>query len=129
MTHPLSREIWQVLRAILRAGSKGTEGWRLRLNPSRRNKDGSFLTELVSAGLLEDVGPCKPPALDEQVTEAVHEPGPFHRRYRLTELGKHAAEYGEYEGPSSNEKPLPTPEEFAATRRAEWVAKNSPSSL
>ncbi len=118
MIHRLGHDNWQVLRAVLRAGKKGAEGWRLRLAPTRKNRDGAFLAELVTAGLLEDAGPCDPPGLHEPVTAAVHEPGPFHRRYALTELGRAAAEYGEYDAPAPNERPLPTPAEFTAARRA-----------
>jgi DNA-binding HxlR family transcriptional regulator len=49
---------------------------------SRRTKDGSFLTALVNQGLLEVV-------TDGET--------PFDATYRLTERGKHAAEYGVYE--------------------------------
>jgi hypothetical protein len=60
-------------------------GRALRLVPSRRTKDGSFLTELVDQGLLR------------RVTGTVA--APFAATYALTERGEYAAEYGECETP------------------------------
>ncbi|MBY0460298.1 MAG: hypothetical protein K2V38_23525, partial [Gemmataceae bacterium] len=62
---------------------KAPTGRTLRLVPSRKTKDGSFLTEMVEEGLLEYASGSG---------EA-----PFEATYALTERGKHAAEYGEYE--------------------------------
>jgi hypothetical protein len=83
---------WQVLRAVLRAEAAGQAplGRDLRLTPTRKTKDGAFLDDLVSEGLLAAAG--KPQSGDGQ-------PEPFRRRYRLTALGRHAAEYGEYDRP------------------------------
>ena len=52
---------------------------------SRRTKDGEFLTDLVSRGLLV-VSPHTELKID-----------PLESSYELTEVGRHAAEYGEYE--------------------------------
>lgn len=77
----LSPMDWRILRQVLR-GRKPTPGTQLRLDMSRRTKDGTFLTDLVRLGLLQ-----------------VAEPGgtPFAATYTLTDLGRHAAEYGTYE--------------------------------
>ncbi|AMV24019.1 hypothetical protein VT84_06460 [Gemmata sp. SH-PL17] len=73
---------WQVLRAVGRS-RKPVPGRALRLAPTRRTKDGSFLTALVSRGLL---------------TYATGGEGdPFGATCALTPLGAHAAEYGECE--------------------------------
>ena len=80
----------------------------------------------MEAGLLVDIGPCPPPAEDEPVTDAVREPGPFHRSYRLTPLGRHAAEYGEYDAPAPNERPLPVVDDERTARLAAWVAATNP---
>jgi hypothetical protein len=71
-----------VLRAVRRSRKPPT-GRDLRLAPTRRTKDGSFLTELVAEGLL--------------VRLTGGEDAPFEATYSLTEKGKYAAEYGEYE--------------------------------
>lgn len=77
----LNAHDWQVLRAAARAKTPPT-GRELRLVPSRRTKDGTFLGEFVTAGLLWAVTP---------------DADPFAATYALTPLGAHAAEYGEYE--------------------------------
>lgn len=79
---PTSHFTWQVLRTVKRS-KKPVSGRALRLVPSRKTKDGSFLTALVEEELIE----C--------VTGAGGDP--FDATYVLTEKGKHAAEYGEYE--------------------------------
>lgn len=73
---------WQVLRTVKRS-KKPPTGRALRVVPSRKTKDGSFLSALVEDGLLA------------RVTGAAD--APFEATYALTEKGKHAAEYGEYE--------------------------------
>lgn len=82
LVRPTSHFIWQVLRTVKRS-HKPSVGRALRLIPSRKTKDGSFLTELVTAGLLA------------RVTGTAH--APFDATYALTERGAFAAEYGEYE--------------------------------
>ena len=87
MLLPLRHHDWQVLRAIARS-RRPVPGRSLRLNMARSTKDGTFLEELVRAGLLaaeplRDPDPADPPA--------------FRMAYTLTPLGKHAAEFGEYE--------------------------------
>ncbi|MDB5305865.1 MAG: hypothetical protein JWO38_67 [Gemmataceae bacterium] len=72
---------WRVLREVART-RRPAIGRALRLDMNRRTKDGSFLTTLVRQGLLEVVTAGKTP---------------FDATYRLTERGKHAAEYGVYE--------------------------------
>ena len=104
---------WQVLRAVLRhKGGRGCPGASLRLIPSRKTKDGSFLADLAGRGLLEAAGPPDPPAGPDDPTL-----DPFRARWRLTDRGRHAAEYGVYEEPGA--LALPTPEEFAAAKLAE----------
>ncbi len=79
---PTSHFTWQVLRAIKRS-KKAPTGRALRLVPSRKTKDGSFLTILVDEDLL--------------VRETGTADAPFEATYALTERGKHAAEFGEYQ--------------------------------
>jgi hypothetical protein len=67
----------------VKRNKKPPTGRLLRLIPSRKTKDGSFLTALVDEGLLERVSG----------TAAA----PFDATYALTEKGKYAAEFGEYE--------------------------------
>jgi hypothetical protein len=89
----VSHFTWQVLRTALRS-KKPLTGRKLRVAPSRGSKDGTFLTELVGAGLLNRVSGS--------------ENEPFEATYALTENGRHAAEYGEYEydfGPRPAEGP------------------------
>ena len=73
---------WQVLRTVKRS-KKPPTGRALRLVPSRATKDGSFLNAIVEDGLLV------------RVTGAAD--APFEATYALTEKGKYAAEYGQYE--------------------------------
>src|SRR3954471_17555878 len=75
MLMPMGTFEWQVLRAILRAGSTYPNGRQLRLVPSRRTKDGSFLTDIVNRGLIKVVGKNK---------------DPFEATYALTTLGEYA---------------------------------------
>ncbi len=79
---PIRHSDWQILRAAKRA-KKAPTGRALRLIPTQRTKDGSFLVELVEAGLLAFVTGSAA--------------APFEATYELTERGHHAAEYGEYE--------------------------------
>lgn len=79
---PTSHFTWQVLRTAKRS-KKPLTGRALRLAPTRNTKDGTFLTVLVTEGLLDRVS-----GSDE---------APFDATYALTEKGKYAAEYGEYE--------------------------------
>jgi hypothetical protein len=82
---PINHTQWQVLRAIKRS-RKPLTGRELRLNPTRGTKDGAFLTEMVQKGLLK-----RATGTEKQ---------PFDATYALTELGQHAAEYGEADYPS-----------------------------
>jgi hypothetical protein len=86
---------WQVLRAVLRAEAAGQPavGRDLRLVPTRATKDGSFLDELIDEGLLAKDGKPEPEG------DRRGEPVPFRTKYRLTEKGRQAAEYGEYDRP------------------------------
>ncbi len=72
---------WRVLREVGRS-KKPVVGSKLRLEMTRRTKDGSFLTNLVHQGLLKIEGKAK---------------DPFEATYTLSERGKHAAEYGQFE--------------------------------
>lgn len=111
---------WQILRAVLRAESAGDAplGRDLRITPTRRTRDGTFLDDLVADGLLATVG--KPPDGAQ--------PEPFRKRYKLTDLGRHAAEFGEYDRPYvPKESPLVGPaaeihEALQARRAAEAAA-------
>ncbi|MBN9119444.1 MAG: hypothetical protein J0I06_09845 [Planctomycetes bacterium] len=93
-TMPISHFTWQVLRAAKRSKTPLT-GKQLRLVPSRKTKDGTFLDELVTAGLFQAVG------VDELTAQSTDQekrlPVQFRTRYKLTPLGEHAAEYGEYD--------------------------------
>lgn len=115
---------WQVLRAILRhKGPGGCPGSALRIIPSRRTKNGVHLTALEKAGLIEAAGPPAPPepdaaGLGEETAE------PLRTKWRLTNLGRHAAEYGEYDDGRGGLS-LPTPEEFEAAKRSEGRKKKS----
>ena len=82
MLMPMGTFEWQVLRAILRATPNHPTGRQLRLVPSRRTKDGTFLNDIVTRGLIKVVSKSK---------------DPFEATYGLTPLGEHAAEHGEYE--------------------------------
>jgi len=89
MLMPMGTFEWQVLRAILRAGAAHPNGRQLRLVPSRRTKDGTFLTDIVNRGLIKVVSKNK---------------DPFEATYALTPLGEYAAEHGEYEADLSQLK-------------------------
>lgn len=93
-TLPISHFTWQVLRAARRSKTPLT-GKQLRLVPSRKTKDGTFLDDLVAAGLLQIVGVDDLPAKATAQEKAL--PMQFRTRYKLTAAGEHAAEYGEYE--------------------------------
>jgi hypothetical protein len=81
---PVTHFEWQVLRTLVRS-KKPPIGRALRIVPTRRTKDGTFLTDMVERGLLARV---------TGTAEA-----PFDATYALTERGEHAAEYGECEFP------------------------------
>ena len=81
---PVAHFTWQVLRTLKRS-KKPSVGRSLRIVPSRRTKDGSFLTELVDQGLLT------------RMSGTAAEP--FDATYTLTERGEYAAEYGECDMP------------------------------
>ena len=51
---PITHFTWQVVRTVKRA-KKPPTGRALRLVPSRRTKDGTFLNEMVELGLLNRV--------------------------------------------------------------------------
>ena len=84
MLRPLSYLEWKTLRAVLRKpGSLGSDVRLLFM--TRHTQDGTFLTNLVFRGLLAVAPNTKV------------DPDPLKNRYRLTEIGKHAAEYGEFD--------------------------------
>ena len=91
---PTSHFTWQVLRTTKRS-KKPPTGRQLRLTRSVRTKDGSFLTALVDEGLLT------------LVTGSAD--APFEATYALTEKGKFAAEFGEYEYELKPRPPAPEP--------------------
>lgn len=98
MLMPMGTFEWQVLRAILRVSPNYPNGRQLRLVPSRRTKDGTFLTDIVNRGLIKVVSKNK---------------DPFEATYALTPLGEYAAEHGEYEADLSTLKKA----EAAAAKR------------
>jgi hypothetical protein len=102
---PVAHFEWQVLRAVRRS-RKPAVGRALRLAPTRRTRDGAFLTELVDSGLLKRV---------TGTAEA-----PFEATYALTELGEYAAEYGECDRPlvAKRVETLPEPTRPSRKRRA-----------
>lgn len=88
MTVQVRHRYWQVLRTILRKGGP-ILGSELRISMSRQLRGGTFLLDLVEAKLVApELGKPWPPS-----------GSPFDRTYTLTELGKQAAEFGEFEGP------------------------------
>ena len=89
-TMPISHFTWQVLRAVKRS-KKPPTGKQLRLVPSRRTKDGTFLDDLVGEGLLDVVGVDVPDGDDGRL------PVQFRTRYKLTAKGEYAAEHGEFD--------------------------------
>jgi hypothetical protein len=119
---------WQILRTVLRAKAAGGPpplGRELRITPSRKTKDGTFLDELVGEGLLAPAG--KP----EKASGSADEPVQFRTRYKLTEKGRQAAEYGEYDRPyTPGDMPLTgTAAEIAearAARKTPVTANNPP---
>ncbi len=107
MNLPLSVNDWQVLRFALRNGT--ATGRELRVWPSRRTKDGTFLQDFVDKGLLRVVAPGGTP---------------FEATYALTPEGEHAAEHGEYECELKTYKALPlktTPQDRLKDRIASLV--------
>jgi hypothetical protein len=94
LVYPLSHLSWQVLRAALRS-KKPPTGLELRVVPNRVTKDGTFLDKLVGDGLLEVVvvEPLPKGATDEEKRR----PAQFRTRYKLTEKGRRAADFGEFE--------------------------------
>ncbi len=77
----MNQQEWQILRIANREGV--CNGRTLRFTPSRKTKDGSFLTSLVKRKLMRVVTPNA---------------DPFEATYELTPQGELAAEYGEYQG-------------------------------
>lgn len=86
----LAHENWQRLRFLVRTGER--TGRDIRMTMSRKSRDGSYLTQLLNDGLIKVVVPAKD-RLDAT--------------YALTDLGRLAAEHGEYDKPYSPQiKPL-----------------------
>ena len=97
---PTSHFTWQVLRTVKRV-KKPPTGRALRLIPSRKTKDGTFLNALVNEGLLA------------RVTGSAD--APFEATYALTEKGALAAEFGEYE---YEMKPRPAEPQAATEKKS-----------
>ena len=113
---PISHFTWQVLRVAKRS-KRPLTGKEMRVSPTRKSRDGSFLDALVIAGLLEVVG------VDEPNEKTKRLPTQFRTRYRLTARGEYAAEYGAYEREVkrenvSNEVEKPEPGKVRRSRRA-----------
>lgn len=94
---------WQTLRVLARNGNAPVPGKLLRVDRSRRSKDGTFLDELVTMGLLEVVTPAEP--LKPTFRGSAVEPVQFRTTYRLTPAGLETADTGEFE--KSDPSPLP----------------------
>jgi len=105
----VSHANWQLLRYALRAELAGQPpllGRELRIVPSRRTVDGTFLDGLVAEGLLAVAVKAAPAKAGTAEWER-QEPAQFRTQYKLTDRGRHAAEYGEYDVPYTPEpKPL-----------------------
>jgi len=101
---PLEHHTWQLLRSLVRAEAAGKDmsGAELRIAPTRRTKDGTFLDELVRLGLITVSGKAAPPPPGASAEEK-NRPPQFRARYRLTPKGREAAEYGEYDRPYTPE--------------------------
>jgi hypothetical protein len=80
---PVSCMQWKVLRAVNR-GDRPVLGLNLRLAHTGLAANVALLNGLVKLGLL--------------VRTSGTDCEPFEASYQLTELGEHAAEYGEYDG-------------------------------
>lgn len=94
MKHQLNVNTWKLLRALVR--EPVLTGKQLRwYHYSRITKDGTFLDAHVAARLIEVVTRAEPiaPKYAGQVVQPVQ----FRNTYRLTALGREAAEYGEYQ--------------------------------
>jgi hypothetical protein len=104
---PVSHFTWQVLRTVKRSKQPPT-GKQLRVSPTRRTKDGTFLDELVNEGLLHVVGVDELPA--GAAGSEKSKPIQFRTRYKLTPLGEHAAEHGECQRPLVKSVPDTSPE-------------------
>ena len=117
----LSHYEWQLLRLTLRAELAKEQpplGSELRIAPTRATKDGTFLDRMVAAGLIAVA--VKAPPLPAGASEREKGlPVQFRTRYKLTEVGRHAAEYGEYDKPHT-----PTPAPITGTA-AELLAPSS----
>jgi hypothetical protein len=81
MQVPVHQFEWRVLRQVLRS-KKPPPGSSLRLEMTRRTRDGEHLVPLVRLGLLKVEAKGKTPV---------------ESTYTLTDRGKHAAEYGVYD--------------------------------
>ncbi len=90
MLRQIEPATWKVLRAAKRAQPGGALGRDLRVVPTRKTKDGTFLDALVEAGLLEVRGTSGKTASEDEAVQ-------FQQKYALTERGEHAAEFGEFE--------------------------------
>lgn len=97
---------WKLLRTAARSDVPLT-GRQLRVVPTRWSKSGEFLDELVADGLIEVVAVLPDPA----PRGASKKPAQFRTTYKLTAKGLHAAEYGEYDKPTTYD-----------ARFAEWKA-------
>jgi hypothetical protein len=97
VTRPITHNEWQILRVLVRAKNHPKTGLSLRLAPTRVTRDGTFLTKLVESGILEVVKEGEVPP--RQFGDEPERPVAFYATYRLTDKGKHAAEYGECEFP------------------------------
>lgn len=81
-TIDLNTEDWTILRILARNRESGVVGRVLRCRPTRKNKDGDFLSDLVNRGLISLVAGI---------------PGEWRTSvYKPTPVGLYAAEYGSY---------------------------------
>ena len=110
MTRYLNPGTWKILRALVRETRLTGRALR-QFDYGRRSKDGTFLDQLIASGLLRDVETLP----DDTPTGHKPRPVQFRTVYELTELGKTAAEFGEFQVP--DRKPETVPEKPKKTPR------------
>ncbi len=89
LTRDISPTTWKVLRNLVRESQVTGRNLR-RHSYSRRTRDGTWLDKLVAAGLIEYTG-------EVQETYPAKLPAQHRAYFRITSLGKEAAEFGQYE--------------------------------
>lgn len=126
MTRDLDNGPWKILRALVREGELSGKALR-QYHYARRTQDGTFLDELCDLGLIEPTGRSVDATADR---ELARKPAQFRRMYKLTDAGRLAAEYGEYEytpvrpaAPAPRSGPPARAAASAGTRRRTTAAR------